>query len=148
MGAQSGSMCLGELEGVSCISSTACTAAGYFRNSGGSQEPLAATWSGAAWADHEMPVPSGANSGTVQGVSCASASACVAAGYSFATIGGTISLVAESWNGVNWTVSVLPNPVGAKSALLEGVACAAATACTAVGLFDNSAGVACRLRRT
>jgi hypothetical protein len=51
---------------------------------------------------------------------------------SFSSANGTATL-AESWNGSAWTIESTSNPASAKFALLTGVSCTAASACTAVG---------------
>src|SRR5262249_55119702 len=61
-------------------------------------------------------------------VSCVSASACTAVGFSGRY--GAKTLV-ESWNGTRW--SVMPSPNLSKYNGLSGVSCVSATACTAVG---------------
>jgi hypothetical protein len=73
-------------------------------------------------------------------VSCASATACTAVGdYNNGTTGVTL---AERWNGSTWSIQPTPNPAGAPVSLLNGVSCASATACTAVGGYNNgTAGV-------
>lgn len=40
-----------------------------------------------------------------------------------------------------WSVQATPNPVGATDSVLAGVSCSSASACTAVGHFNNRAGV-------
>jgi hypothetical protein len=44
--------------------------------------------------------------------------------------------LAESWNGSAWTVQAVPSPAGASYAVLNGVSCSSATACTAVGYYE------------
>jgi hypothetical protein len=48
--------------------------------------------------------------------------------------------LAEAWNGKKWVSEPTPNPKGASSSSLSGVSCTAATACTAIGSYANSAG--------
>src|SRR6267154_946307 len=62
-------------------------------------------------------------------VSCVSAHACMAVGFTQGGPGGTL---AESWDGTRW--SVVPTPsLGGTGSDLTGVSCVAANACTAVG---------------
>ena len=42
--------------------------------------------------------------------------------------------------GPSWKIQPTPNPSGATGSILKGVSCTAATTCTAVGDFLNSAG--------
>jgi len=68
-------------------------------------------------------------------VSCTSATACTAAGfYSNATTPVTL---AERWNGTKWSIQTTPNPVGGSNSTLDGVSCASASTCTAVGGYNN-----------
>jgi hypothetical protein len=125
--------------GVSCASATACTAAGYYTNSIGTNATLVERWNGSSWAIQATPNYSGATGSVFNGVFCASATACTAAGY-YTNSGGTNVTLVESWNGTSWAAQVTPNPLGALSSVLWGVSCASATACTAVGYYTNSGG--------
>jgi hypothetical protein len=61
------------------------------------------------------------------GVSCSSASACLAVGFAYGP-----RPLGERWNGKRWSVEQIPGPV---SAGLAGVSCVSETACTAVGVI-------------
>jgi hypothetical protein len=119
------------LEGVSCSSSTACTAVGYYRNSEGFKT-LAERWNGTEWKVQSTPNPTG-TSGVValDGVSCSSATSCVAVGFN-STGSLKDSTLIESWNGTEWKIQSSPNP-GKEVNALHGVSCTSSTACTAVG---------------
>lgn len=114
------------LQGVSCTS-TACTAVGSYR-SGSSYKPLAERWNGSAWSLQTAPSPT---EGTAQkamlGVSCASATYCVAVGEAAS------KPVAQQWNGTEWSLLSVPNPSGAKGAKLMSVSCTSSTSCMAAG---------------
>jgi hypothetical protein len=69
------------LTSVSCASSGACTAVGYYATSSGREMTLAEAWDGSAWTAQATPNPSTTLSSVLTGVSCA-ASACAAVGYS------------------------------------------------------------------
>jgi hypothetical protein len=123
-----------ELDGVSCPSASACTAVGSSVSSS-STVPLAERWNGTAWAIQPTPPPHprGGAQSTLEAVSCTSASACTAVGYSFNYPGtNATTTLAERWNGTAWAVQPTPNPSGSDSQLY-GVSCTSATACTAVG---------------
>src|SRR5207249_3823319 len=47
----------GQFFSISCASSTACTAVGFYINSVGQQRPLAETWNGTSWTTHNVPMP-------------------------------------------------------------------------------------------
>jgi hypothetical protein len=70
-------------------------------------------------------------------VSCTAATACTAVG-DYLNSSNTDLTLAERWNGSSWAIQPTPNPAGAEGSVLSGVSCTAATACTAVGYYDNS----------
>jgi hypothetical protein len=127
------------LVGVSCTSASACTAVGAYTNSAGTRVTLAERWDGTSWAIQPTPNVPGATDSFLEGVSCTSASACTAVGR-YTIVAGTVVTLAERWDGTSWTIQPTPNPAGATFSELLGVSCASASACTAVGLYINSAG--------
>jgi hypothetical protein len=128
----------GSLNGVSCTSTAACTAVGTSTTSNGDQRTLAERWNGSSWSIKSSPNPTG--SSVLSGVSCTSATACVAVGNTV-DVSGTELTLAERWNGSAWSIMSTPEPAGASGSELDGVSCAAAAACVAVGFSDNGAGV-------
>jgi hypothetical protein len=120
------------LSAVSCTSATACIAVGTsFTASSSSRRTLAERWNGNTWTAVTTPNPSvAAGPGSaLAGVSCTTASACTAVGYSY--VGNTQEPLAERWNGTSWIIQTTPKPSGGGS--LSSVSCTAANACTAVG---------------
>jgi hypothetical protein len=65
---------------------------------------------------------------SLNGVSCASRSACTSVG-SFVNSAGTSVTLAEGWNGVRWAIQRTPR----LGLVLNGVSCPSATVCVAVG---------------
>jgi hypothetical protein len=128
------------LVGVSCASTSVCTAVGSYTNGSGTPLTLAEHWNGAGWAIQSTPNPSGAKSSVLSAVSCSSASACTAVG-NYTNSSGTYLTLAEHWNGATWAVQATPNPTGARYSVLSGVSCPSSTACIAVGQYLNSASV-------
>ena len=124
------------LAGVSCTSSTACIAAGYFNNSSGTYLPLAEKWNGTTWSIQEIALPIGGKYGVLGSVSCASSTACVAVAYFENSAGKTVPL-SERWNGTTWSAQELPSPTKAQYSVLYGVSCAASTECVATGYYEN-----------
>ena len=125
--------------GISCTSSTQCEAVGTYTDGSNGGQSFAESWDGTRWSAQTIPVPSG-QSGDVAlaGVSCTSASACVAVGsYS---VGTTTDPIAEVWNGSDWTPAVLTVPAGAGGGQLSAVSCPAANACQAVGSYEDANG--------
>jgi len=122
---------------VSCTSSTACTAVGAYRNSSGVQVNLAEAWNGTSWSIETTPNPTGATASVLEGVSCTSASKCIAVGGSEDSSGIPTTLV-EQRKGNSWSIVSSPNPSGAQGSVLDGVSCISASACTAVGKYIDS----------
>ena len=131
-----------ELFGISCVSPRACVAVGLDQDAlshrGG---PLTEKWNGKAWKYVAMRLPAGAISGELFGVSCRSAVACVAVGLYLDSSGTGIPL-AETWNGRAWRPSRLPAPAGSTGVILDGVSCATAKSCVAVGQYFTGTGAA------
>jgi hypothetical protein len=101
--------------------------------------PLTMRWDGTSWKTVPTPTPVGANGSGLSGVSCSGATACTAVGWWFD--GSVTVTLAERWDGSQWVVQPTPNPGGQlQNSVLEQVACASATACTAIGRSDNGAG--------
>jgi hypothetical protein len=99
---------------VACLSAHTCVAVGWYYYGAARQSlTLAARWNGRAWlAD---PTPSRGHDSRLDGVSCASATVCVAVGAP-----------AEAWTGTRWTVMASAGP-------MSSVSCAAPGFCQAVG---------------
>jgi len=127
------------LWGVSCAGPSACTAVGDWEVKGGAAGTLVESWDGSAWS--LVTSPNGGASGSynvLNGISCASSSACVAVGR-YETSGLVSKTLIEAWDGIAW--SVLPSPnEGSFYNTLNGVSCPTASACTAVGSFFNNGG--------
>ncbi len=123
--------------GVSCPTLTSCTAVGYQNTGTGDATPLIEGWNGKNWTAQTAALPKGAPGGALDAVSCTSATACTASGVNFS---GTAPTLAERWNGKVWTVQPTPNPSNFKTSLatvdLDGVSCASAKSCTAVGSYQ------------
>ncbi|HSZ28385.1 MAG TPA: hypothetical protein VK784_01345 [Pseudonocardiaceae bacterium] len=122
------------LEGVSCTSAAFCMAVGSYANRFGTTLTLAATWNGSKWMILHPPSPQGASFSNLSAVSCSSATACAAVGYSQGNSGAPP--LAEIWNGTAWTIESTP-PLPLSIGQLNAVSCVSATACTAVGTYEN-----------
>lgn len=129
-----------QLLAVSCVSTTFCIAVGHSFSSIGVATSITEKWTGATWTALPTPIPHGPPNSTLSGVSCVSASYCVAVGEATELNGNLTSAIAESWNGTHWRLQTtpqfgtgpLPNEAGIAPALFA-VSCVAANACTAVG---------------
>src|SRR5215469_5735663 len=91
---------------------------------------------GPSWSIQQTPNPKGTRFSQLNGVSCSSATACTAVG--FAEFGNPSKTLAERWNGSTWAIQSTPNPAGSPSNDLWAVSCSSASACTAVGGYENS----------
>src|SRR5215469_11290649 len=125
----------GQLAGLSCPSSSSCTAVGNFTRRSGVAVTLAEHWDGRGWAIQATPSPRAARLSALFSVSCSSPSACTAVGQAVSDQGASAPL-AERWNGTRWRIQGTPNPVAGGGALF-GVACASSSACTAVGASNS-----------
>ena len=115
----------GALLSVSCSSSSACMAVGYFGDQAG---PMAERWNGSSWSLQRPPDPVYAYE--FNDVSCMSDTECVAVGAGDAP-------VVERWNGHWWSVANAHS--GYTQALgggLLGVSCPSQTMCATVGAND------------
>jgi hypothetical protein len=124
-----------ELRGVACATATSCTAVGDFANPG-PFATLAERWDGAKWRIQRTLNPADATGTQLSGISCVSATACEAVGFSVNSA-DLYRTLAERWDGTKWRIQRTPNPAGANPSYLEGVSCTSATACTAVGVYES-----------
>jgi hypothetical protein len=104
--------------------------------------PLAERWNGTSWSVQKPPAPAHAEYADLTGLSCVSATACVAVGNyrTKAGLNSTVDTLAETWNGTSWAIQPTPNPAGDQVSGLSGVSCTSATACTAVGFAGDFGG--------
>ncbi len=137
-----------QLAGVSCTSVTACVAVGYHARGvlGDTVDfvPLAEIWNGNRWRIVPTPNPAHYTGSQLRGVSCTSATACVAVGFS--VLGNEqrarrMTAFAERWNGVKWTLQPVANVKNAIFTQLFGVSCTSPKACTAVGSSNADASL-------
>jgi len=128
------------LTAVSCESTSACTAVGSYRNSGGTSATLAEAWNGTAWRIQATPNPAGSFGSYLTGVSCVAAGACTAVGYYYSQSfqDGAVAF-AESWDGQAWTLQQVPGE-GGPPRFLYAVSCASPSACVAVGSYNGPLG--------
>ena len=128
---------LNQFNSVSCSSSTNCMAVGYLLYIGGISGD-AERWNGEEWKVVSVVKPTGSTEWELRGVSCTSATACIAIGNYYTSSGGRT--LAESWNGTEWKIQTTPNPVGGTGERgFQRVSCTSSTACTAVGAYGEPA---------
>jgi hypothetical protein len=97
--------------------------------------PLIERRDGTRWSVQSSPEVVGWS--WLNGVSCASRTACMAVGYS----GNHAKLLVEHWDGMSWSAQPTPRLPGATDFGLGGVSCVSSTACTAVGGYKDRAHI-------
>jgi hypothetical protein len=101
------------LNGVSCVSKGTCVAVGtYLAHRNGFNQTLILARHGSIWKVISSPNvrrPTSGEDNWLNGVSCVSAGACTAVGYSTNSNAVSSTLV-ETWNGQRWTITSSPNP--------------------------------------
>ncbi len=124
----------GGLRSVSCTSTSACTAVGYYYDEGqGKNRPLVEHWNGSKWTAESAPSPvEGSAATAMMSVSCASGTSCVAVGEA------SNAPFAERWDGTSWSVMTTPLPAGAIESGFENVSCGSPSGCMAVGTYKES----------
>jgi hypothetical protein len=124
------------LSSVSCTSSTFCVAVGNYYNAGSELQPTAFInmWSPPIDGVWSIPVyPTPGTWSMLNGVSCVSASYCVAVGAS-----STGSLV-EVWNGSSWSIG---NPGPVAGAWFNSISCHEQDDCELVGGDSSGSAIA------
>ncbi len=140
------------LNGVSCPSASSCVAVGQYMDTSGDYDGLLLTWSGGTWTATQALLPAnGRPDSSVIGVSCPSASSCVAVGSYHTSPYGQVEGLLLTWSGGTWAVTQAPLPANAandippdavsQSATVTAVSCPSASSCTAVGVYEDTADV-------
>jgi hypothetical protein len=124
------------LVGTACASLTECWAMGaqYVGKGLATTEGVMEHYDGTTWSPVSLP---GATGVALNGVSCVSASDCLAVG-NLQTATHAAHALAYRWDGKTWSALPALSPPGALWTVLEGTDCFAANDCIAVGDADNS----------
>lgn len=131
--------------GVSCATAAFCEAVGNYTGTSGNTLSLGDTWNGTSWAVQPTPNPAAAAASSLSQVSCTAVTACQAAGnFQLTSTGGQLAL-AESWNGSSWQIQHAVSPRGSVTNNLNGVSCAPASFCEAVGSHLDAGGASVAL---
>ncbi len=138
--APAGASAMDRLDDVACTATSFCLTVGA-SDADGPAQAQARRWNGSTWTDAGAPTPDGATQSALAGISCVSATSCVAVGDYADEEEETTLALAMRWDGSDWDIESLPTPAGALSSTLAEVTCTAATACTAVGSYVDSAEV-------
>jgi hypothetical protein len=101
--------------------------------------PLVFVWNGTGWGRTTVPLPPGANGGTLASVRAFSATDVTAVGtwFSPTTTGGPLI---EHWNGQTWTASAAPTPSSCQGAFTSIAAVPASPVRFAVGYCTGADG--------
>ncbi|MGV1047939.1 MAG: LamG-like jellyroll fold domain-containing protein [Solirubrobacterales bacterium] len=126
------------LNGVYCLSSTNCFAAGNtVVPQAGVPGPIIDRFDGTKWTTQELANVAGGYEGVLYGVACPSASSCLAVGSYKKEPSFTEAPQAEIWNGTNWSAKALPVPAEAQLTKAVSISCPATNFCVAAGtMFD------------
>ncbi len=134
------------LNAITCPSAGNCVVVGYYTDSAGHTRGLLLVQSSDVWSDGiEAPLPIDAGtdpSVSINAVSCVSAGNCVAVGRYRDSAGHSQGLLLTQSSGA-WTAAKAPLPgdsAADPSASLNGVSCASAKSCAAVGSYKNASG--------
>jgi hypothetical protein len=119
------------LQGVSCVSTASCVAVGYAPGSAFTEHPMAEVLTGGRWEPVRLPLPRGAagHSAWLSGVSCVTATNCVAVG----TISSEKLALVETLSVSGWTATSVSPPANEPRVWLSSVSCVAVGSCRAAG---------------
>jgi hypothetical protein len=121
----------------SCSSATSCVAVGGYPPPKATRPRsivFAESWNGTSWTIQSTPNPPKSQEATLYGVSCPSATDCVAVGTAMYRL-YHLEMVAERWNGTRWFLQSPPNLTAGST--LNAVSCPTAFRCMAVGSSGN-----------
>jgi hypothetical protein len=140
----------GHFTGVSCVEPSEaehdCIAAGGWGRQIEGKEIIQAgseSWNNESkkWAATEATEPNTAENADFYAISCKSTTACLAVGNWKERETGRTRILADTWNGTKWSVSLSSGPEGGfVEGTLRGVSCTAAEDCEAVGDYFNGSG--------
>lgn len=131
----------GALLGVSCLSTTSCTAVGTDTNSSG-EHTLVESWNGTNWSIQPSPNEPKGQGSALFSVACLGTSSCIAAGlYVSTSVIHQADALAEAWNGTKWTLQPTPpNKQGFNGSTFFGLSCVqTSVTCEAVGTNAQNA---------
>ncbi len=137
-GAWSVSTVNASFEDVSCASGTACTVIGTDVAPDGGSRSLAERWDGVGWSPQRPPRPRLGADPTLTGISCPSATTCVAVGNVTVLRPFPLSDMpfADRWTGGQWSTDAVRRPRRATAADLYAVSCISPASCIVVGGLD------------
>jgi hypothetical protein len=133
----------GNITDVSCYSPSSCAATGIGITETGSGAfagfwGFVEVWNGNTWTATKWTGPAGTDFAFLGGVSCASATSCVAVGGAVNSKAATGSAAALVWNGTNWLVTGVPSAGRGLITGFSDVSCPKARACVAIGEYGSA----------
>jgi hypothetical protein len=124
------------LLGVSCSSSSACTAVGRYKNASSKWVVWAVRLKGTEWEQNSAvdPATTGAE---LEDVSCSSDTECIAVGDTWSTGPPEVTkTLIERWSSSKWSVQTSKNPSETNNHLTS-VSCVPTTSCVAAGFYSD-----------
>jgi sugar lactone lactonase YvrE len=129
---------------VSCSAADACTAVGYAWNVAGARyAPIIDRWNGKEWLVQEVPSPVNSVEALLDGVSCLSATECIAVG-SMQSSPGKWENLSMQWQGSSWKVLTTPTASDYTFGRIDDISCSSSSYCVAVGWHNPASGGAAR----
>ena len=130
-----------QLNAVSCVTASACTAVGgLFDSTSAGVQQLIESWDGTSWSVSTAPAPpTGASFLSMNGISCGRRDRCAAVG-NYTDSSGLEQPTAEISGSGGWRLVSAAAPPAGTQAGLEDVSCEAAWNCIAVGTQYTSSG--------
>jgi hypothetical protein len=129
---------------VSCVTASSCVVIGSVTTAAGTTRAVVDTWNGVKWTMRTAALPASVLEAEFAGLSCVSASHCVAGGLglwgSIASSSFTPGPLLASWNGSTVTTAKAPAPKGAGFQMITDVSCVSATSCAATGFGGSTSG--------
>jgi hypothetical protein len=129
------------LNGISCASSVSCETVGNYLTATDALQTLVESWNGSIWSVVVSPDTTTAKSNTLNGVSCATATSCMAIGAAYAAGGSAYQTLAESWNGTSWSIVSTQDVTSSSDNVLEAVSCPSAAGCAASGYSTTASAI-------
>jgi hypothetical protein len=130
--------------GMSCPSTTWCTAVGQYSDTAGDEFGLILRLAHGKWTAVAAPVPAGSVAqGTLEAVSCPSTARCFAGGLQQAEGTGVQQPVLLTWSKHKWTVVHISLPANAAAnpfATIAAVSCPTVKRCVAAGFYVDADG--------
>ncbi len=126
--------------GIQCISLEYCLATGEYVNTEAGEKGavLAEEWEGTSWLlMSPIENPGKQKNGKMRSVSCVAEASCRAVGNWGTEIGIGVP-GSETWNGIEWKATQLPEPGAANFGEMFGISCKTANSCLAVGVWREA----------